>query len=122
MTNYINFISEDKATYSFEKIENCFDVIKKFNWNIPNKKVEFFAVAMELKKLYNFLYEKTNCCLFLPDDYNTEFTTFFNASYDYENWTIKELKNLLLINKHYICNQIKSIYAMMCNKEVNTIF
>lgn len=119
--NYINYISDDKMTYSYSAIENCKKAIKEFTWSAPKRKNEFFAVAMELKKLYNFLYESTKCILLQPDDFNYDFIQFFRAAYDYKNYTAKELSKMLKQNELYIKHEIIGIYRMMEAGEVNTI-
>lgn len=118
---YINYISDDKMTYSYKAIRECVDAIKKFSWTAPKRKAEFWAIAMELKKLYEFLYEKTNCCLLAPDDWNDAYKTFFRSAYDYKNWTVKELRDMLKRNELYVKQEISSIYNMMERNEVNTV-
>ena len=119
--DYINFISEDKMTYSYRAIMDCRKAIKEFAWNPPKRKNEFFAIAMELKKLYEYLYEKTNCILLQPDDFNYDYIRFFRAAYDYKNYTVKELAELLKQNELYVKHEITDIYRMMEKSEVNTI-
>lgn len=119
--DYINFISDDKMTYSYNAIKKCIDAYKEFSWTTPKRKNEFWAIAMELEKLYNFLYAQTNCILFKADEYNYDFTKFFNAAYDFKNYTVKELSNMLKLNCNFIKNELKGIYRMMMYNEVNTI-
>lgn len=120
-TYYINFISDDKMTYSYSAIQKCIDAYKQFSWATPRRKNEFFAIAMELEKFYNFLYEQTSCVLFKADEYNYDFTRFFNAAYDFKNYTVKELSGMLKVNYNFIKNELKDIYRMMMHNEVNTI-
>ena len=119
--NYINFVSEDKMTYSYSAIQECISAIKNFSWTSPKRKNEFFAIAMELKKLYEFLYSKTNCCLLQADDFNYDFSNFFKAAYDFKDYTVKELSKMLKQNELFVKREVTQIFAMMENHEVNTI-
>lgn len=120
-TYYINYISDDKMTYSYSAIQKCIDAFKEFSWTAPKRKNEFWAIAMELEKFYNFLYDQTSCVLFKADEYNCEFTNFFNAAYNFKSYTVKELSGMLKVNYNFIRNELKDIYRMMRNNEVNTI-
>lgn len=118
---YINHISEDKMTYSYKAIFECRDAIKKFKWEAPKKKSDFWNMEIELELLYQFLYNKTKCILFKPDEYNYYFWNFFKMVSVYKDATRKELATALRQNESYIKSEIKSIWDMMCNGEVNTI-
>lgn len=119
--DYINYISEDKATYSYKAIRECVEAVKKFKWQAPKKKSDFWNVEMELELLYRFLYNKTNCVLFIPDDCNYHFISFFRAVSVYKDSTRKELAAALKENERFIKNELRIVYDMMERKEVNTV-
>lgn len=110
----------EKATYSYINIYKCRDLIKDFDWGVPKRKNEFWAKAVELEQLYNQLYQLTGCCLFTADEYTLEWVTFYRASYDFKDYSVKELSNMLLANRTYLKNEVTSIYQMMERGEVNT--
>ena len=118
---YINYISDDKMTYSWKAIRECVEAVKKFNWSAPRKKQDFWNREIELELLYNFLYNKTECCLFQPDEYNYYFWNFFKMVSVYKDATRKELAAALKQNELYIKSEIKSIWNMMYIREVNTV-
>ena len=120
--NYIpNYIPEDKMTYSWKAIRECVEAAKKFDWSAPRKKQDFWNREIELELLYRFLYNKTECWLFEPDEYNYYFWNFFKMVSVYKDATRKELASALKQNELYIKSEIKSIWNMMCNGEVNTV-
>ena len=118
---YINYIADDKMTYSWKAIRECVEAVKKFDWTPPRKKQDFWNREIELELLYRFLYNKTECCLFKPDEYNYYFWNFFKMVSVYKDATRKELTTALRQNELYIKSEIKSIWNMMCNGEVNTV-
>ena len=121
MLDYINFVSEDKMTYSYKAVFECRDAIKKFKWEAPKKKSDFWNVEIELDLLYQFLYNKTKCILFKPDEYNYYFWNFFKMVSIYKDATRKELAAALKENERFIKNELRTIYDMMERKEVNTV-
>ena len=118
---YINYISDTKATYSCKAIRECVEAVKKFNWSAPRKKQDFWNREIELELLYRFLYNKTECCLFEPNEYNYYFWNFFKIVSVYKDTTRKELVAALKQNELYIKSEIKSIWNMMYKGEVNTV-
>lgn len=118
---YINYISEDKATYSYKAIRECVEAVKKFKWQAPEKKSDFWNVEIELELLYRFLYNKTNCILFKPDEDNYYFYNFYRSVCVFKDCTRKELASGLKENERFIKDQLRHIFRMMEYKEVNTI-
>ena len=118
---YINYIADDKMTYSWKAIRECVEAVKKFDWTPPRKKQDFWNREIELELLYRFLYNKTECCLFQPDEYNYYFWNFFKMVSVYKDATRKELAAALKQNESYIKSEIKSIWNMMGCGEVNTV-
>ena len=119
--DYINYISEDKMTYSYKAIFECRDAIKKFKWQAPKKKSDFWNVEIELELLYQFLYNKTKCILFKPDEDNYYFHNFYESVCVFKDCTRKELAAGLKQNELFIKSQLRDIYNMMECKEVNTV-
>ena len=107
---------ENKATYSYTAIKECIEVVNQINTTV-NKKADHFPKLLEIKKVFDFCYNKTSCCLF--DTKYTIYEDYLNAIELGTNK--KELDKLLKFCKRYLQNELIAIYKSMQSNECNTI-
>lgn len=108
----------EKATYSYKAVNEAIKKVKAQNWTIT-KKASHSALATEVKGLFQFCYEKTNCLLFDPD-FEPYIIEYCRAAYNYKNYTKKELDIKLGFCKRFLQRELTNIYNMMLSGEVNT--
>lgn len=107
-----------KMTYSYSAVMECISLVKKQTWTVSRKN-QHFAKSLELQKVFDFCYEKTRCLLF-SDGWN-DLDIYRKHSYDYKNFTKKELDKELQALKRFLQGELTSIYNLMQNGEVNVI-
>ncbi len=56
----------ERAAYSRTALKECLAKIKSINWTVQIKAQHLWKCLSEVKEVYDFCYEKTNCCLFDP--------------------------------------------------------
>ena len=114
----------EKAIYSYKAINECIREIKNFTTTV-SKRAEHFAKYFELKKLYDLCYKKTNCILF-DCEWSLSMENYKKAVNDglcekTRRVSKKEYDELLKSSIKYLKSEIRGIYALMENGEVNTI-
>lgn len=114
----------EKATYSYKAVNDCISAIKGFSYTV-SKRAEHFPKLFELRKLYDFCYEKTNCMSF-DCEWAYPMEDYQKAVNDglcerTRKISKKEYDQLLKSAYKYLKNEIFGIYAMMENGEVNTV-
>lgn len=110
---------EDRMTYSYSKLRECVELVKGINVTVRRKN-EHFAKANELTKVYEKCFENTQCVLFEPD-WASYLEDYRKASYNYKNFTGKELTHMEERAIRYLQNQLNDLYRLMQTGEVNSI-
>ncbi len=111
----------EKMTYSYKAIKECKQLLKNFDWSEPIRKNCHFAVANDICKLQEKLYNLTNCYLLKFDDKYTTIGEYRAAAYYFNNFTQKQLKQLHKNCKRFLMNEIDEIKKMMDAGEVHSI-
>lgn len=104
------------ATYSFKAIFECIEALKTFSFDA--KALSCIDGVNKVSALYDFLYEKTNCLIF-DKDFDLYFDDFRKSVF--EKTTKKEKAKKLRFVELHLKNNIKDIYIMMQNHEVNVV-
>jgi len=111
----------EKATYSYKNVNECIDKIKTLNTTARTKK-DHFPIAFEVKKVYDFCYDKTGCCLFETRYSDCEdYMKLLSMEIEHKKVTKKALDELLKRSVRFLQREILSIKAVMDTGEVNTI-
>lgn len=110
-------MSFERATYSRKNVLECMDYLKKIDTTV-SKKMFHFSKLGEVRKAFQFCYDKTNCMLF-EEDYSC-FMDYLKLV-ESKSATKKELDKHLKRCVNFLRNQICEIWKMMELKEVNSI-
>lgn len=106
----------EKMTYSMSAVLECRDYLKTINTTV-DKKMFHATKLMEIKKAYDFCYDKTKCMLFETDhSYWQDYCKAVEAKA-----SKKELDKLLATNVRFLRREIFEIYKAMELGEVNVI-
>lgn len=106
----------EKATYNYNSLMDCREAIQKLTKTV-GKKNEYFAVACEYKKCFDFCFEKTKCFTF--EFSYTVGEDFYKAAYDYKNHKTHELESLRRRTILYLEHEISEIYDAGIKGDVN---
>lgn len=106
-----------RACYSISKLNNAANMIKEFNITAKRKN-EHFAKYQELEKIFEYAALHLNTWLFDP---YIELKEYRNASYNFKNYTKKELDNMLKHKVTYFKNECNAIMSAIRIGEVDSI-
>ena len=105
------------ATYSRSALTKCVDLVRKTNWSV-NKKAEHFSKCFEVKAVFDFCFEQTECLLFEAE---------YSPWKDYLDAVSRKTgpkKNLDLYLRCcylFLCRELNGISTMMSTGEVNEV-
>lgn len=106
----------EKACYSYLAMRECINAVKNTAWTVK-RRTGHKAKCIEIKKLFEFCYDKTKCCLFEPE--YTPCQTYLRDCY-IKGISKKELDSELKACYRYLANELTEIRRIMEVGEVDT--
>lgn len=106
----------EKMTYSWRKVRNCIDMCKGITWSV-DRKIEHFAKACEVKKIFEYAEENLNRFLF---DTALYAEPYLKAAYNHKIYSKQELDSMLKQCKNYLAWELSELYNDMMIGDVNT--
>ena len=103
--------------YSRTKINNCLNLVNQITETVASKK-DHFAKWAEIKEVFDFCYENTNCILF-STNFSFQYEDYAKAVSN--NETKKVLDNHLKACVRYLQKQVYAIKMSMDLGEIETI-
>jgi len=112
-------LQTEKMTYYYSDLRKCAEQIKTITFTVKHKD-EYFASAVEVKKIQEFCYNTTH-------DYNFSYEysiveDYFKSAYDYKKHNKNTLDDLLKHCYRYLANEINGIVASGKCGEINLIY
>lgn len=107
----------ERATYSRSAVNTAARMVKSINWTCKRKN-EYFALYMELEKIYTYCCDHVNKWLFDPDG---DLKALRLASYDYKNYNKSEIDSMLQAARRHVSNELNEIWQLINSGEVNVI-
>lgn len=105
------------ATYSRSALIKCVDLIRKTDWSVK-KKAEHFSKCFEVKKVFDFCFDKAGCLLFEAE--YSPWKDYLNAV-SRKTESKKEIDLYLHLCYIFLCRELNGISAMMSSGEVNEV-
>lgn len=93
-------------------------MVKAVSWAEVRRKNAHFAKAAEIRPIAEYFAEHINRWLIDPDAKHDPFHDYFNAAYNYKNYTNKELNDMLKVCYRLIANELNGILTMIRTGEV----
>lgn len=109
-------MKKEKATYSKKNLLDCVEKITSTIYSVKIKK-EHFSKCFEVKELFDYCYEKTDCLLF-DADYSPWDDYYKLVKQDASK---KEMDKALLRCRRYLFDEITGIFKCIEKGEVNCI-
>lgn len=103
-----------RMCYSYSALFECADLVKRTEWHCDTKN-EHRSKLFEIKKVFEFCYEKTNCLIFDPLWSPWE---YYDKSIRF-HYSKSEMDRRLNDCYRYLTSELNSILRMINNGEVD---